>query len=66
MSQEWISVEERLPKDWDDVLVYMPRGKYMLVACTYVEAGNRFWDNDNKTMKFKPTHWMPLPNPPQS
>jgi len=69
---EWISVEDRLPDKSKDVLIVS--GKEITVAyldqwlewslggdyeCTYDMA-------DCVLTNKKPTHWMPLPEPPKS
>lgn len=54
---EWISVEERLPEPWVEVLVY--RGAdWPVVSCETDTNGN--WLHF-----FNITHWMPLPEPPK-
>lgn len=55
----WISVKDRLPENENPVLVF--DGDYFEVA---------YWDGDmwadESCDKFPyPTHWMPLPEPPQ-
>lgn len=53
---QWISVEERLPEPWKEVLIY--RGEEMAIVSSEVTPGGR-WLFSNVT------HWMPLPEPPK-
>ena len=59
MKNDWISVENRLPKKPSKYIVFMPRltgeGRY---AMTYYENGE--WGVGEKV-----THWMPLPESPK-
>lgn len=54
---EWISVKDRLPEPWVEVLVY--RGADWPVVSCEVDT-NRNWLHF-----FNITHWMPLPEPPK-
>ena len=54
---KWISVDERLPKDREQVLAFTHLGKVMSLHC---EEG--IWKaRDN----IKITHWMPMPLKPE-
>ena len=53
---EWVSVEERLPEDGDEVIV-VSDGK---TCASWHEAGDFGWAVGGKV-----THWMPLPTPPE-
>ena len=62
----WIPVEERLPGTGEIVLVYGKRGGI------YTAEHNRsarwpgsFWKLNSKSHYCEPTHWMPLPEPPE-
>ena len=71
---KWIAVKDKLPEDQTEVLVYYRSRnellrnsdmEYKINAGMYFETDN-YWnidtsDWDNET----PTHWMPLPEPPQ-
>ena len=72
--QEWISVDERLPDNCRAVLVALEGltigGAPAMVIGSY---SGGFWmvaDADGthyltKYMRYKVTHWMPLPEPPK-
>lgn len=63
----WISVEDKLPINAGDVLVYMPEkiDKIMM----YYYCGNDEWETEDrwlgKTKSFGITHWMRLPMGPE-
>lgn len=63
---EWISVEERMPKPFVSVLVYMPGERPLptvhegFLAREGVWYANHF-DRDPDEV----THWMPMPEPPE-
>ena len=59
---EWVSVDNKLPKNGVPVLIGNPHWDYPVVA-NY--AGHGVWmDSWKQKMTFTPTHWMPLPAPP--
>jgi hypothetical protein len=59
-AQAWVSVEERLPEDDDEVLTYKRdgHGYYTWWVDSYSPIQRRWVDGST------PTHWMPLPPPP--
>ena len=62
----WIPVEERLPEpdymgNSVGVLACLPDGERCIVFCDNDEYGVRWQCNSTQ----KPTHWMPLPEPPE-
>jgi hypothetical protein len=62
--QEWISVEERLPKSPSEILVSCCDGVRMMLY----EGNNRWWYDPNyigTAEEYKITHWMPLPEAPK-
>ena len=60
----WISVEERLPEDGIDVIVYTDRcgGN---VEYAYYRHDICAWFKDCILLIYNVTHWMPLPAPPK-
>ena len=75
----WISVEDRLPRDDSLVVAAYFYEHYRIpdaVVCNFyngnfklntdgLEASNYFGEA-TITMEFKATHWMPLPEPPKT
>ena len=74
---EWISIEDKLPEDGKEVLVW---GKYYFEVPTQAFIYNGVWkgslevtdhmeqcdrDNSRLTSGHRITHWMPLPEPPK-
>lgn len=66
MKTEWISVKDMLPEEHLVVLVFIPIGEFGLRSLGY--HVNKIWYNGvtKITTRFsgEPTHWMPLPEPP--
>ena len=59
----WISVEERLPEDHKIVLLgYIGDN---IVDCGYLDTEEAEWCNYESIQVKTPTHWMPLPEPPE-
>ena len=59
----WISIKERLPKDFDQALVYDGDKHYPIGICHKGESG--IWHSDMAYGMGTITHWMPLPEPPE-
>ena len=77
-NKEWISIEDKLPKVDEQVLVYYTwdNGKYTEYDCAYISeiltretADGIFktieWRGKDLDAVVRPTHWMPLPEPPK-
>ena len=61
---KWISVKERLPKEWEDVLVRSWCG--FCEVAIYLGTPGKWrvcWSHD-RLEDNSVTHWMPLPEPP--
>lgn len=62
--QEWVSVKDRLPEQFVDVLCYFPEKDYGSKAeIDYMETIDGHFVSSFKWGH--PTHWIPLPQPPQ-
>lgn len=61
-AQRWIPVGERLPEDGE--VVWLWDGNNLGMGYYLVFAG-QFMDRDTPLRRIKPTHWMPLPEPPE-
>lgn len=58
---EWQKIETA-PIDGTEVLVYVPRRLGALIGTAYNTTGAQWWGRNLGDLK--PTHWMPLPEPP--
>lgn len=61
--RRWIPVGERLPEDGE--VVWLWDGNNLGMGYYLVFTG-QFMDRDTPLRRIKPTHWMPLPNPPEA
>jgi hypothetical protein len=60
--QEWISVDERLPENYEHCLLFLDN-ETMEIGC-YHETSNKFVVGGLVTLNMV-THWMPLPEAPK-
>jgi len=60
--RRWIPVSERLPEDGE--VVWLWDGNNLGMGYYLVLSGC-FMDRDTPLRRIKPTHWMPLPKPPE-
>ena len=64
----WVSCEEAMPEEHDDVLVAMKSGKYKSIHIGYAyNSGDWMIDGEFWYEEGDPsiTHWMPLPEMPK-
>ena len=62
----WISVKDRLPEDFQKVLVFWKEhGEPMVDTAFWQKDAKRFDGEHWVRMEDKVTHWMPIPEPPQ-
>ena len=60
----WIRVEEMLPRDGIDVIVYTDRCGGNVEYAYYLFKRNA-WFKNCILLVYNVTHWMPLPEPPK-
>ena len=65
---QWISVEERLPEEQKEVLIYLPEYDSVEMAALFTipSMNLREWaQNEDAYMLDEVSYWMPLPEPPK-
>lgn len=69
LKRTWIPCSERLPENYERVLVFYPNveGKRTTILIDYAVDGKFIVeDKDGEEPYFgHPSHWMPLPKPPK-
>jgi hypothetical protein len=68
LARRWIPVEERLPEEGEQVIVWMPDCPHhpcgMDMGSCMTDSWGVSWMVSGGRSAF-PTHWMPLPEPPE-
>lgn len=63
---EWISVKDRLPEKYTDVLCYDTYGECIIAhQITDKWCDNMWSDSNEENYEIEVTHWMLLPEPPK-
>jgi hypothetical protein len=65
---EWISVEDSLPEEGRQVLLYWKESGHIEDGAFYEFETGTGWYHvlfDGESLNCEPTHWMPLPEPPK-
>lgn len=64
---EWISVDDRMPEDRAEILIYFETACLSNVAIGYYQDTYWFEIHGDKRVVTDnwPTHWMELPGPPK-
>ena len=67
-ADDWVSVEERLPKVTENVNVWIPENNRVITAYKINEHFERYSIMQGKWVRphGKITHWKPLPQPPKT
>lgn len=71
-TSEWQPIETA-PKDGQAIILW-PYDHYSIwdgasigeVVCGFYSKDDDEWNNPEERRKFNPTHWMPLPSPPET
>ena len=61
----WISVDERLPEDGQEVLIFVADGAFeTYITVSYYNGNGRIKSWNNIYLRETVTHWQPLPKIP--
>lgn len=66
--QEWISVNDRLPRNYTPVLAYIPslaQTMQQTVHECHIGADGEWHSSTAPAYREGVTHWMPMPQPPK-
>ena len=68
-NHQWISVDDKLPEDADDVIVCDEKGRVFPAYCYSYDDGSWYFKKRiafaTEKVSSKITHWKPLPTPPK-
>ena len=63
--RRWIPVGERLPEIDERVMVGNATDGWVTVGSRHLTGAYHHWDGDDHEELCEPTHWMPIPAPPE-
>ncbi len=61
----WIPVSERMPDEGERVMVSNATDGWVTIGSRKLTGAYHHWDGDDHEELCEPTHWMPLPEPPE-
>ena len=61
-SAKWISVKDRLPEHFEDVLTFEDGEFYSVNSISQL---TKYWWDSDEGFERHPSHWMPLPEAPK-
>jgi Protein of unknown function (DUF551) len=64
--QQWIPVSERLPALDERVMMGHDSDGWVAIGHRQLTGAYLHWDDDDADEMCDPTHWMPLPDAPES
>lgn len=67
---KWISIQDKLPEEEREVLLYIEHYSVCGVKCNEIKTGyyeneDWYWNRDVFPYEYEVTHWMPLPPEPE-
>ena len=62
---KWIRVEDELPVNDDEIIVYDPDGDPAVHGDIFYELPQGYFRDHSFIENKEITHWMPLPEPPE-
>jgi len=65
MMNKWISIKDKLPNDYDFVLVARDNGLVTSMEAMYIDEEFIVYRLGMKSVFVDPTHWMEIPAPPK-